>query len=57
VDNWGAILQAGRLWVRVPMRSLIFLFNLPNPSDRLCGLVGRVPSYKSRGPGSIPGAT
>jgi hypothetical protein len=23
--------------------------------DRLCGLVVRVPSYRSRGPGSIPG--
>jgi hypothetical protein len=26
-------------------------------SDRLCGLVVRVPGYRSRGPGSIPGAT
>jgi hypothetical protein len=25
--------------------------------DRLCGLVVRVPGYKIRGPGSIPGAT
>jgi hypothetical protein len=25
--------------------------------DRLCGLVVRVPSYKSGGPGSIPGTT
>jgi hypothetical protein len=25
--------------------------------DRLCGLVVTVPGYKSRGPGSIPGAT
>jgi hypothetical protein len=25
--------------------------------DRLCGLVGRVPGYRSSGPGSIPGAT
>jgi hypothetical protein len=24
---------------------------------RLCGLVVRVPGYRSRGPGSIPGAT
>jgi hypothetical protein len=24
--------------------------------DRLCGLVVRVPGYRSRGPGSIPGA-
>jgi hypothetical protein len=27
------------------------------PSDRLCGLVFRVPGYRSRGPGPIPGAT
>jgi hypothetical protein len=25
--------------------------------DRLCGLVVTVPGYRSRGPGSIPGAT
>jgi hypothetical protein len=25
--------------------------------DRLCDLVVRVPDYRSRGPGSIPGAT
>jgi hypothetical protein len=25
--------------------------------DRLCGLVVRVPGYRSRGPGSISGAT
>jgi hypothetical protein len=27
------------------------------PVDRLCGLVVRVPGYRSRGPGSIPGPT
>jgi hypothetical protein len=26
-------------------------------NDRLCGLVVRVPGYRSRGPGSISGAT
>jgi hypothetical protein len=26
-------------------------------ADHLCGLVVRVPGYRSRGPGSIPGAT
>jgi hypothetical protein len=25
--------------------------------ERLCGLVARVPGYRSRGPGSVPGAT
>jgi hypothetical protein len=34
------------------------LFNLySNIEDRLCGLVARVPGYRSRGPGSVPGAT
>jgi hypothetical protein len=27
------------------------------PYDRLCGLLVRVPGYRSRGPGSILGAT
>jgi hypothetical protein len=31
--------------------------NLPNPSDRLCGLVVRVLGYRSGGPGSIPGTS
>jgi hypothetical protein len=26
-------------------------------SDRFCGLVVRVPDYRSRGPGPIPGAS
>jgi hypothetical protein len=35
-------------------------FNLPNLGpevDRLCGLVVSVHGYRSRGPGSFPGAT
>jgi hypothetical protein len=32
-------------------------FHLCTQSDGLCGLVVRVPGYRSRGPGSIPGAT
>jgi hypothetical protein len=31
VDGWGAVLQVGRLWFRIPLRSLDF-FSLPNPS-------------------------
>jgi hypothetical protein len=31
------MLQAGRSWVRVPMR-WIFIFNLPNPSSRTMAL-------------------
>jgi hypothetical protein len=30
---------------------------MSNMADRLCGLVVRVPGYRSRGPGSIPGST
>jgi hypothetical protein len=32
VVGWGTMLQAGRLWVQVPMRSLDFFFNWSNPS-------------------------
>jgi hypothetical protein len=45
-----------------PIRALLFI-NQPKFSflyrytDRLCGLVVRVPGYRSRCPGSIPGAT
>jgi hypothetical protein len=32
-----------------------FFFSVKvNDRDRLCGLVVRVPAYRSRGPGSIP---
>jgi hypothetical protein len=31
--------------------------SLVSTIDRLCGLVVRVPGYRSRGPGSIPGST
>jgi hypothetical protein len=37
---------------------VIFFFDfLCHIRDRLCGLVVRVPAYRSRGPGLIPGAT
>jgi hypothetical protein len=34
----------------------IFIY-LINVFDRLCGLVVRIPGYRSRGPGLIPSAT
>jgi hypothetical protein len=34
-----------------------FNFSESNIMDYLCGLVVRVPGYRSRGPGSITGAT
>jgi hypothetical protein len=37
VVGWGTTLQAGRSWVRIPMRSLDF-FNWPNPSSRTMAL-------------------
>jgi hypothetical protein len=38
--------------------AVLNLFCSPTPRcDRLCGLVVKVPSYRSTGPGSIPGAT
>jgi hypothetical protein len=35
----------------------IFIFRFGLSSDRLCGLVVKVPGYRLIGPGSIPGAT
>jgi hypothetical protein len=34
-----------------------FVVNVTINGDRLCGLVVRVPGYRSRGLGSIPGST
>jgi hypothetical protein len=34
-----------------------FIYVMQRKVDRLCVLVVRVPGYRSRGPGSIPGAT
>jgi hypothetical protein len=38
------------------LTSVIEYLALYVPYDRLCGLVVRVPGYRSRGPGLIPGA-
>jgi hypothetical protein len=35
----------------------ILFYVVGEVSDHLCGLVVRVPGYRSRAPGSIPGAT
>jgi hypothetical protein len=40
------------IYIQIPDVSYIY-----NCSDRLCGIVVRVPGYRSRGPGSIPAAT
>jgi hypothetical protein len=42
---------------RGPLSLLSTTEELLGRNDHLCGLVVRVPGYKSRGPGSIPGAT
>jgi hypothetical protein len=47
VDVSWSIAAKGALWFFVTFRV---------HKDRLCGLVVRVPSYRSRGPGSIPGS-
>jgi hypothetical protein len=39
----------------LPVRYELNLYMLKKV-DRLCGLVVRVPGYRSSGPGSIPGA-
>jgi hypothetical protein len=47
------VLQAGRSWVRVPMRSLD-LFNLPNPSSRTVAL-GSTQPLTEMSTGHLPG--
>jgi hypothetical protein len=46
---------AGRVFITETHN--IQLIWVPNSTDCLCGLVVRVPGYRCRGPGSIPGAT
>jgi hypothetical protein len=40
----------------LPVRYELNLYVMQMKVDRLCGLVVRVPGYRSRGSGSIPGA-
>jgi hypothetical protein len=55
------VLAAQSSQVRTTLILIIYLIDnfhsLKYLSDRLCGLVFRVPDYRSRGPGSFPGAT
>jgi hypothetical protein len=44
------------MYHRIPSETLRILILYCSILDRLFGLVGRVPGYKSRVPGSIPGA-
>jgi hypothetical protein len=53
VISWGEILDINR----VRQSILEFSGAMQSRNDRLCGLVASVPRYRSRGPGSIPGAT
>jgi hypothetical protein len=39
-----------------PVRYELKLYVMRKKVDRLCGLLVRVPGYRSRGPGSISGA-
>jgi hypothetical protein len=41
----------------VLVRTVLKFCEVFRNADRLCGLVVRVPGYRSRGPGSILGAT
>jgi hypothetical protein len=51
------MLQAGRSWDRVSIRSFNFFFFFRFFPDHLCGLVVRALGYRFGGPGSIPGTT
>jgi hypothetical protein len=42
---------------RGPLSLVGTIEELLGRNDLLCGLVARVPGYRSRGPGSIPGDT
>jgi hypothetical protein len=46
VVGWGTMLQAGRSRDRIPIRSLNFFFNLPNPSSRTMALGSTQPLIK-----------
>jgi hypothetical protein len=48
-DGW----WQSRIW----KETIAICFNVPWKKGRLCGLVVRVPGYRSGGPGSMPGAT
>jgi hypothetical protein len=48
------MLQAGRSRVRFPTRSLIFFFNLPNPSSRTMA-VGTTQSLTEMSTRNLPG--
>jgi hypothetical protein len=52
IGTYGQIIIAQELLNAV---TAVTAFN--NSRDRLCGLVARVPGYRYRDPGSIPGAT
>jgi hypothetical protein len=41
----------------IPVRYELNVYVMYKKVRRLCGLVGRVLGYRSRGPGSIPGAS
>jgi hypothetical protein len=36
---------------------IVIVFTTRKAKDRLCGVVARVPGYRSGGPGSIPSTT
>jgi hypothetical protein len=55
---WEAGHQPLEMWYKVVQRVwLLFRAVTSANIDGLCGLVARVPGYRSRGPGSIPGST
>jgi hypothetical protein len=55
---WLSLSDLHSTWKRKTWsRSFWYLGMEPPGGDRLCGLVVRVPGYRSRGSGSVPGAT
>jgi hypothetical protein len=54
---YGQFLATERRYFVFPVRCELNLYVMEKKVDRLCGLVDRVPGFRSRCPGSIPGAT
>jgi hypothetical protein len=51
------LLAGKRRYIVLPVRYELNVYGMQKKVDRLCGLVVRVPDYRSRSPCSIPGAT
>jgi hypothetical protein len=54
VVGWGTMVQSGMSRFRVPMKSLVFFFSLPNPSGRTMALGSTQPLIRDMNTKNIP---